>query len=559
MTNNLLKKIFIIIFSFIGSVSLFTACDSDSSGTAAFTGVRVIDNTYSPPVVRINEGGKVRFNNWGNNPHNVIAVDESWGSYDEIPKGDYLDVSYESEGLYKYLCSFHASPDGEWGMVGSVVVGDINYEDYTNFSKQDVVEEYTGNIRNVPDDYETIQDAVNASDPGDLVLIKPGIYYEEVVVNVPSITIRGWDRNKTIIDGEFERGNGILVAGVDGVTIENITARNALLNGFYWATVKGYRGSYLTAYNNGDYGVYAFDAVDGVLDHSYASGSPDAGFYIGQCYPCDAIVNNVVSEYNGLGYSGTNSGGSLYITSSIFRNNKGGLAPNTLDSELLPPERETFIIGNLIENNNNYNSPATNSTYLSYGNGVVIAGGNNNIIKNNVIVDHDLYGVILTASMDVNYWPAHGNRVEENLILSSRKADIAVSGVSNLANCFEGNYFNTSIPPGLQALNGCEKNIIPLSADLSGLWSTVARLIYASTGNFYQDDWRTLPAPEQQENMPIMQEIIDANDNGRYELGFYQYLPSFKKSVKPAVNVYEDYKYTLKDVQLPQEAIKYLN
>ncbi len=559
MTNILFKKIFIIIFSFLGSVTLFTACDSDTSSSAAFTGVRVIDNTYSPPVVRINEGGKVRFNNWGNNPHNVIAVDESWGSYDEIPKGDYLDVSYKSEGLYKYLCSFHASPDGEWGMVGSVVVGDINYEDYTNFSKQDVVEEYTGNIRNVPDDYETIQDAVNASDPGDLVLIKPGIYYEEVVVNVPSITIRGWDRNKTIIDGEFERGNGILVAGVDGVTIENITARNALLNGFYWATVKGYRGSYLTAYNNGDYGVYAFDAVDGVLDHSYATGSPDAGFYIGQCYPCDAIVNNVVSEYNGLGYSGTNSGGSLYITSSIFRNNKGGLAPNTLDSELLPPERETFIIGNLIENNNNYNSPATNSTYLSYGNGVVIAGGNNNIIKNNVIVDHDLYGVILTASMDVNYWPAHGNRVEENLILSSRKADIAVSGVSNLANCFEGNYFNTSIPPGLQALNGCENNIIPLSADLSGLWSTIARLIYANTGDFYQDDWRTLPAPEQQENMPIMQEIIDANDNGQYELGFYQYLPSFRNSVNPAVNVYEDYKYTLKDVQLPQDAIKYLN
>ena len=528
MTNVLFKKIFIIIFSFIGSVTLFTACDTDSSSTAAFTGVRVIDNTYSPPVVRINEGGKVRFNNWGNNPHNVIAVDESWGSYDEIPKGNYLDVAYKSEGLYKYLCSFHASPDGEWGMVGSVVVGDINYEDYTNFSKQDVVEEYTGNIRNVPNDYETIQDAVNASDPGDLVLIKPGIYYEEVVVNVPSITIRGWDRNKTIIDGEFERGNGILVAGVDGVTIENITARNALLNGFYWATVKGYRGSYLTAYNNGDYGVYAFDAVDGVLDHSYATGSPDAGFYIGQCYPCDAIVDNVVSEYNGLGYSGTNSGGSLYITSSIFRNNKGGLAPNTLDSELLPPERETFIIGNLIENNNNYNSPATNSTYLSYGNGVVIAGGNNNIIKNNVIVDHDLYGVILTASMDVNYWPAHGNRVEKNLILSSRKADIAVSGVSNLANCFEGNYFNTSIPPGLQAWNGCEKNIIPLSSDLSGLWSTIARLIYANTGGFYQDDWRTLPEPKPQENMPIMQEIIDANDDGQIELGVYKYLPSFR-------------------------------
>ena len=54
---------------------------------------------------------------------------------------------------------------------------------------------------------------------------------------------------------------------------------------FIGQQLRDIRGSYLTAYNNGDYGVYAFDAVDGVLEHSYASGSPDAGFYIGQCYP----------------------------------------------------------------------------------------------------------------------------------------------------------------------------------------------------------------------------------------------------------------------------------
>ena len=552
--EQLLRKISIIIFFFISSIIFFTSCDNGSDQSAAFTGVRVIDNSYSPPVVRINPGGKVRFNNWGNNPHNVIAVDESWGSLAEIPKGDYLDINYENEGLYKYLCSFHASPDGKWGMVGSVVVGDINYEDYTNFSKKDVVSRFTGNVRHVPDQYETIQDAVNASNPGDLVLIKPGTYYEEVVVNVPSITIRGWDRNTTIIDGEFERGNGLLVAGVDGVVIENITARNALLNGFYWATVKGYRGSYLTAYNNGDYGVYAFDAVDGVLDHSYASGSPDAGFYIGQCYPCDAIVNDVISENNGLGYSGTNSGGSLYIVSSVFKNNKGGLAPNTLDSELLPPERETFIIGNLIENNNNIDAPATQSTNLSLGNGVVIAGGNNNVIKNNVIANHNLYGVIITATADVNYWPAHGNRVESNLIINSKRADIASSGLSNLGNCFENNYFNTSIPPGLQTLNKCDSSFFPLSADLSGMWSSLARVIQTSDGNYNQGDWRSFEAPVNQPNMPIMEELKS--------LGYDKTtLPVTKiwSSVKPAVEVFSQYEYVLEEIELPQEARNYLN
>ena len=552
--SGFIKKFSIIILTFLTSITFFISCDSDPDSSAAFIGVRVIDNSYSPPIVRIKEGGKVRFNNWGNNPHNVVAVDESWGSYEEIPKGDYLDIKYENEGLYKYLCSFHASPDGEWGMVGSVVVGDIDYEAYTNFSNKDVVSNFTGKIRHVPDSYETIQDAVNASNPGDLVLIKPGVYYEEVVVNVPSITIRGWDRNKTIIDGEFERGNGVLVAGVDGVVVENLTARNALLNGFYWATVEGYRGSYLTAYNNGDYGVYAFDAVDGVLDNSYASGSPDAGFYIGQCYPCDAIVDNVISENNGLGYSGTNSGGSLYITSSIFRNNKGGLAPNTLDSELLPPERETFIIGNLIENNNNNEAPATKSTYLSFGNGVIIAGGNNNIIKNNVIANHNLYGVILTAAADVNYWPAHGNRVEDNLILSSKRADLAVSGISNLANCFEGNYFNTSIPPGLQTLNGCDEGFIPLSSDLSGMWSSMARIIHASDGGYEQGDWRSFDTPEIQPNMPIMDKLT--------ELGFMEsHLPVslIWPSVKPAVKVFEQYKSVLDEIELPEEAKNYLN
>ena len=552
--SGFIKKFSIIILTFLTSLTFFISCDSDPDSSAAFIGVRVIDNSYSPPIVRIKEGGKVRFNNWGNNPHNVVAVDESWGSYEEIPKGDYLDIKYENEGLYKYLCSFHASPDGEWGMVGSVVVGDIDYEAYTNFSNKDVVSNFTGKIRHVPDSYETIQDAVNASNPGDLVLVKPGVYYEEVVVNVPSITIRGWDRNKTIIDGEFERGHGVLVAGVDGVVVENLTARNALLNGFYWATVEGYRGSYLTAYNNGDYGVYAFDAVDGVLDNSYASGSPDAGFYIGQCYPCDAIVDNVISENNGLGYSGTNSGGSLYITSSIFRNNKGGLAPNTLDSELLPPERETFIIGNLIENNNNTEAPATKSTYLSFGNGVIIAGGNNNIIKNNVIANHNLYGVILTAAADVNYWPAHGNRVEDNLILSSKRADLAVSGISNLANCFEGNYFNTSIPPGLQTLNGCDEGFIPLSSDLSGMWSSMARIIHASDGGYEQGDWRSFDAPEMQPNMPIMDKLT--------KLGFMDsHLPVslIWPSVKPAVKVFEQYKSVLDEIELPEEAKNYLN
>jgi hypothetical protein len=156
----------------------------------------------------------------------------------------------------------------------------------------------------VPEDHDTIQAAVDAASPGDLVLIAPGTYEEAVDVETEDLTIRGLDRNDVILDGGFELENGIRVLA-DGVAVENMTARNYTTNGFFWTGVTGYRGSYLTAFRNGDYGVYAFDATQGQLEHIYASGSPDAGLYIGQCYPCDAVIDDVISEHNGLGYSGT--------------------------------------------------------------------------------------------------------------------------------------------------------------------------------------------------------------------------------------------------------------
>ena len=75
------------------------------------------------------------------------------------------------------------------------------------------IKKFSGDVRYVPFAYESIQDAVDASNPGDLVLIDKGIYYEEVVVRTPSITIRGIDRNEVIIDGEFENKRCNIITG----------------------------------------------------------------------------------------------------------------------------------------------------------------------------------------------------------------------------------------------------------------------------------------------------------------------------------------------------------
>src|SRR5260370_2267095 len=131
----------------------------------------------------------------------------------------------------------------------------------------------------VPRDAPTIQIAVNRATPNTLVLIAPGVYRESVTVRRPDVVIRGVDRNRTILDGQFRRSAGIDVRA-NGVAVENLTARDFLGNGFYWEQVDGNLGSHLTPAPVGRYGLYAVRSQHGQFHHSYASGSADSGVYI---------------------------------------------------------------------------------------------------------------------------------------------------------------------------------------------------------------------------------------------------------------------------------------
>jgi parallel beta-helix repeat protein len=75
----------------------------------------------------------------------------------------------------------------------------------------------------VPDDYPTIQEAINAANPGDTVFVKAETYYENVVIN-KSISLVGEDKRYTIIDGK-----GIATAihvEANNVYLTNFTIRN---------------------------------------------------------------------------------------------------------------------------------------------------------------------------------------------------------------------------------------------------------------------------------------------------------------------------------------------
>jgi len=54
----------------------------------------------------------------------------------------------------------------------------------------------------VPDDYATIQGAIDAASDGDTINVRTGIYYEHLIVN-KTLTLVGENRDNTIIDGSY--------------------------------------------------------------------------------------------------------------------------------------------------------------------------------------------------------------------------------------------------------------------------------------------------------------------------------------------------------------------
>ena len=313
----------------------------------------------------------------------------------------------------------------------------------------------------MPADARTIQGAVDRAKTGDLVLVSPGVYRESVKVATDGVVIRGLDRNRTILDGQFKRDNGVFVVGADGVAVENLTARNYTENGFFWNGVLGYRGSYLTAYRNGDYGIYAYDSQYGQFDHSYASGSPDSGFYIGQCNPCHAIITDVVSEYNELGYSGTNSSGDLYLVNSVWTKNRVGIVPNSLDSEELPPQGMATIAGNDVSHNGSLDAAQISSTPVfdaALGGGIVLVGSVGDVVTKNRVDDNSKVGIALAPNpgLQQHVYPSTDNQITNNVVQGSGIADLAlILPTADDRNCFHGNTHATSAPANLEQVKPC--------------------------------------------------------------------------------------------------------
>ncbi len=76
----------------------------------------------------------------------------------------------------------------------------------------------------VPTGYPTIQEAINAANPGDTIFVSSGTYYEQLVVD-KAISLIGENRNTTVID--TNESATVVRINADNVTISNLTIQNS--------------------------------------------------------------------------------------------------------------------------------------------------------------------------------------------------------------------------------------------------------------------------------------------------------------------------------------------
>jgi Right handed beta helix region len=365
----------------------------------------------------------------------------------------------------------------------------------------------------VPDDVPTLQLAIGQAQPGDTIVLSAGTYPGGNVVPAAKhdITIRGEDRNDVVLDGADRQKNGIVVRA-DGVAILNLSAHNFLENAFYWRAADRFRASYLTAWNVGTYGIYVEDGEQGTLDHDYVSGAADAAYYVGECRPCRATISAVVATLSAVGYSGTNATGVL-IRDSIWDRNGAGIVPNTYANEALPPQARTTIVGNTVTQSGRAAVPIHTALAGFVGIGIAVAGGNQNAIRRNRVTRSERYGiavfptaryVVFTPNADEPGppWRPHGNRVSQNVVTVSGRADLALANGSGKRNCFTANLVRHTLPRGLQTRSCTEASRVGDASVASVLTRPVRVMVRETIHRRHPPPYTSMPIPPPQRNIP---------------------------------------------------------
>jgi hypothetical protein len=233
-----------------------------------------------------------------------------------------------------------------------------------------------------------------------------------------------------VIDaGRVESGNGapidakkdvgIKVDRADGSVLRNMTVRHAAEHDVYILETDGYLMTRMKYFYAGEYGALMFTTDHGLTDTCegvgngdsavYPGGAPDTGqlrdqhFY--PTYRLNQTITHCDLHHNNLGYSGT-MGNATHVVDNNWWDNATGIATDSFYAgghPGFPQDSAVFENNRIFSNNFNVygeKSDVKSATPVPIGVGILIGGGDDNIVRNNYIWDNWRRGTMLVAVPD---------------------------------------------------------------------------------------------------------------------------------------------------------------
>ena len=327
---------------------------------------------------------------------------------------------------------------------------------------------------------ESIQAAVDAAKPGALIQIEPGTYSESITVNKAGIKLVGLTVNGAgvVIQNPGDEEDGIVVndAG-DGFTLQNVTVKNFEENGVVLDSVDNFKISYVTAIDNGEYGIFPVHSSQGLIDHCIVSGHSDTGIYVGQSDDVRMQFNTAYGNVNGLEIENSSNVTAAYNNSY---DNVAGILIDVLPGKDIKTCSNISVKFNRLYNNNhiNFGDTAGLESSIPTGIGILVLGADQTLIADNVVTNNDFTGIVVFSTLvlsviagvppevilaDIEPNP-DGNVITRNLLRNNGSNPPVIPGLplpgvdllwdsSGINNCWSNNVYTTSAPSPLPSCN----------------------------------------------------------------------------------------------------------
>lgn len=279
---------------------------------------------------------------------------------------------------------------------------------------------------------ESIQAAIERARPGDTIEVSPGVYSEELIIDLNNITLRGLkasDPNaqpqRAVLDGKKQLSDAVIATG-DNFIIEGLEVRHYIANGVQVQNANNVLFRDLVIDDTGLYGTYPVSCTGVVVEKVVASRIADAAIYVGQSR--DIVVRDSEAHHSVTGIEIENSVNAV-VENNYVHDNTGGILVFVLPNNPSKIGRDCKVINNRVISNNhpNFGNPNAIVSRVPPGGGILVMAADDTEITGNEIRGNDSYGVSVISltnsfpagtAFDVGPTPertyVHGNTYSEN-------------------------------------------------------------------------------------------------------------------------------------------------